>query len=235
VVSFGLLLCRESLYSNQWGREFAADGVAGLSKSALGPKAWDGSRHQVRYNPHTSECEGLPLPVEPGIFAQVARVAKDKPLGKSRAPRILKIQLGLSCNYACSYCNQAFQIADATVSKLTDVEHFLIELDRWITGAPETIELWGGEPFLYWAKIKRLVHALAERFPAARFSIVTTGSLLSRESWISSPNTTLKSRSHTTGPVSICAARIRSTILTKATGSKPCWPSAQKRPGSTRC
>jgi transposase-like protein len=36
------LLRRESLYSNQlqqWRREFAADGVAGLSKSAPGPKA----------------------------------------------------------------------------------------------------------------------------------------------------------------------------------------------------
>ena len=144
-------------------------------------EARDGSRHHVSYNPHTSECEGLPLPVEPGIFAQVARVAKDKPLGKSRSPRVLKIQLGLSCNYACSYCSQAFQIADATVSKLADVEHFLTQLDSWITDAPEKIELWGGEPFLYWAKIKRLIPALAERFPAARFSIVTNGSLLSRE------------------------------------------------------
>jgi uncharacterized protein len=144
-------------------------------------QARDGGKHHLRYNPHTSECEGLPLPVAPGIFAPVARVAKDKPLGKSRAPRILKIQLGLSCNYACSYCNQAFQIADATVSKLADVEHFLTELDGWITGAPETIELWGGEPFLYWAKIKRLIPALAERFPAAAFSIITNGSLLDRE------------------------------------------------------
>jgi uncharacterized protein len=144
-------------------------------------EARDGSRHHVRYNPHTSECEGLPLPVDPGIFASMPQVAKDKPLGKSRALRVLKIQLGLSCNYACSYCSQAFQIADATVSKLADVEHFLTELDGWITNAPEQIELWGGEPFLYWAKIKRLIPALAERFPAARFSIITNGSLLSRE------------------------------------------------------
>jgi uncharacterized protein len=144
-------------------------------------EARDGSRHSVRYNPHTSECEGLPLPVNPGTFAQVARVAKDKPLGKSRAPRVLKIQLGLSCNYACSYCSQAFQIADATVSRLADVEHFLTELDGWIAEAPEKIELWGGEPFLYWAKIKRLIPALAERFPKAAISIITNGSLLDRE------------------------------------------------------
>ena len=144
-------------------------------------EARDGSSHQVRYNPHTSECEGLPLPVEPGIFAPVPRVAKDKPLGKSRAPRILKIQLGLSCNYACAYCNQARQVGDATVSKLADVEAFLAGLDGWLEGEPERIELWGGEPFLYWAKIKRLVPALAERFPSARFSIITNGSLLDRE------------------------------------------------------
>jgi uncharacterized protein len=144
-------------------------------------EARDGSRHSVRYNPHTSECEGLPLPVNPGTFAQIARVAKDKPLGKSRAPRVLKIQLGLSCNYACSYCSQAFQIADATVSKLSDVEHFLTELDGWIAQAPEKIELWGGEPFLYWTKIKRLIPALAARFPTAAFSIITNGSLLDRE------------------------------------------------------
>ena len=144
-------------------------------------EARDGSRHSVRYNPHTSECEGLPLPVESGIFAPVPRVAKDKPLGKSRTPRVLKIQLGLSCNYACSYCSQAFQIADATVSKLAAVEHFLTQLDGWITGSPEKIELWGGEPFLYWAKIKRLVPALAERFPKSAFSIITNGSLLDRE------------------------------------------------------
>ena len=144
-------------------------------------EARDGSRHPARYNPHTSETEGLPLPVEPGTFASVPRVAKDKPIGKSRAPRVLKIQLGLSCNYACSYCSQAFQIADATVSKLADVEHFLTQLDGWITEAPEKIELWGGEPFLYWAKIKRLIPALSERFPGAQFLVITNGSLLDTE------------------------------------------------------
>jgi len=144
-------------------------------------EARDGSRREIRYNPHTSEIEGLPLPVEPGDFAPVPRVSKDQPLGKSRAPRTLKIQLGLSCNYACSYCSQAVQIADATVSKLADVEAFLAGLDGWIEGAPEKIELWGGEPFLYWAKIKRLVPALATRFLGTRFSIITNGSLLDRE------------------------------------------------------
>lgn len=144
-------------------------------------EAPDGARSSIRYNAHTSECEGLPLPVDPGEFPLVPKVARDKPLGKSRAPRVLKIQLGLSCNYACSYCNQAFQISDATISKLSDVENFLTQLEGWMTDAPEQIEVWGGEPFVYWAKIKRLLPALAERFPNARFSIITNGSLFDRE------------------------------------------------------
>jgi uncharacterized protein len=61
------------------------------------------------------------------------------------------------------------------------VERFLAQLENWIEAAPERIELWGGEPFVYWAKLKRLFPALAARFPEARFSIITNGSLLGRE------------------------------------------------------
>ena len=45
----------------------------------------------------------------------------------------------------------------------------------------EKIELWGGEPLLYWKKIEILVPALKEKFPNAKFSIITNGSLLTRE------------------------------------------------------
>ena len=67
------------------------------------------------------------------------------------------------------------------MSKLTDVDAFLSNLGVWLEGAPERIELWGGEPFVYWAKLKRLIPALAERFPEAQFLIITNGSLLTRE------------------------------------------------------
>ena len=145
-------------------------------------EARDGSRHDIRYNPHTSEIEGIDLgQIDERDWPIAPRVSKAVPLGKSRAPKVLKIQLGLSCNYSCSYCSQAHQIEDATLSKLTDVESFLENLDSWLQGAPERIELWGGEPFVYWAKLKRLIPTLAERFPAARFLIITNGSLLDRE------------------------------------------------------
>ena len=148
----------------------------------LSMQARDGSESVIRYNPHTSEIEGITLPDAPERdWPVVSRASKSAPLGKSQRPRTLKIQMGLSCNYACSYCNQAFQINDATVSTQGDVERFLAQLETWIKAAPERIELWGGEPFVYWAKLKRLVPALAARFPEARFSIITNGSLLNRE------------------------------------------------------
>jgi len=148
----------------------------------LSMQARNGSESLIRYNPHTSEIEGITLPEAPEQdWAAMPRANKSNPLGKSRRPRTLKIQMGLSCNYACSYCNQATQIDDAAISTLGDVERFLIQLETWIEAAPEKIEFWGGEPFVYWAKLKRLVPALAARFPEALFSIITNGSLLSRE------------------------------------------------------
>lgn len=145
-------------------------------------EARDGSRRDIRYNPHSSEIEGIDLgPIDERDWPIAPRVSKATPLGKSRAPKVLKIQLGLSCNYSCSYCSQANQIGDATLSKLSDVDAFLANLGSWIEGAPERIELWGGEPFVYWAKLKRLIPALADRFPSARFLIITNGSLLDRE------------------------------------------------------
>ncbi len=145
-------------------------------------QARDGSESVIRYNPHTSEIKGITLSELPERDWPVApRAAKTAPLGKSRHPKTLKIQMGLSCNYACSYCNQAMQIDDATVSTLGDVERFLAQLDAWLKAPPKKIELWGGEPFVYWAKLRRLVPALAVRFPKATFSIITNGSLLNRE------------------------------------------------------
>ncbi len=145
-------------------------------------EARDGNRRDIRYNSDSSEIVGINIgAIEDRDWQEVPRISKSSPLGKSRASKVLKIQMGLSCNYSCAYCNQASQIHEATVSSLSDVETFLGNLDGWLEGAPERIELWGGEPFVYWAKLKRLIPALAERFPAARFLIITNGSLLDRE------------------------------------------------------
>ena len=145
-----------------------------------------GEKVRYYYNPHTSELldeQGASVvEVEPGpAFAEAPRVSPSNPGRKSSAPGTLKIQLGMSCNYTCSYCNQASHIESATVTKTADAVRFLAELDNWLTGAPARIEFWGGEPFVYFAKLKKLVPALRERFAGAELIIVTNGSLIDEE------------------------------------------------------
>ena len=49
---------------------------------------------------------------------------RDRPLTKSRAIQLLKIQMGLSCNYSCDYCSQKFVERAAETSK-KDIDLFL--------------------------------------------------------------------------------------------------------------
>jgi uncharacterized protein len=138
------------------------------------------------YNPHTSELvdeDGDPCIADaaPRVFEEAPRISPSLPGRKSSAPKTLKIQLGLRCNYTCSYCSQSSEIESATVTKTADADVFLRRLDEWLTGAPSRIELWGGEPFVYFAKLKRLVPELKRRFPEAELDIVTNGSLIDGE------------------------------------------------------
>lgn len=145
-----------------------------------------GERVRFHYDPHTSEFlddDGTAVTGKSrrGRFAAATRVSPDAPGRKSAAPSTLKIQLGLRCNYSCSYCSQSNEIESATVTRTADADEFLASLDRWLAGKPAEIEFWGGEPFLYLAKLKRLVPELRRRFPEARFLIISNGSLIDEE------------------------------------------------------
>lgn len=97
---------------------------------------------------------------------------------KSRSPRVVKIQLGLACNYDCSFCSQA---GHRHASSTLDVEALLRRLENALLGPPEEIELWGGEPLVYWKVLRVLVFELRRLFPLSRLSIVTNGALLDEE------------------------------------------------------
>src|SRR5262249_48656065 len=107
------------------------------------------------------------------------------PTGKVAQIRTMKIQLGLSCNYSCEYCSQRF-VPHAGDGHPSDVKKFVRNLDLWLTGEPQQIEFWGGEPFAYWKTLKPLAEALRQKFTAASFLIITNGSLLNEEinQWI---------------------------------------------------
>jgi len=146
----------------------------------------DGAAVRLHYSPHDSELtdeEGTPLftDVERVAYEPAEAVSPAAPGWKSREVGTLKIQLGMRCNYGCSYCNQASSVPDASVTRTADARKFLDGLDSWLEGAPERIEFWGGEPLLYFAKLRVLVPELRRRFPQATLALVSNGSLVDEE------------------------------------------------------
>lgn len=145
-------------------------------------------RRKFIYDNMTSELlheDGRPVVnAMPQRFSPAAPTSKDAPLyGKSNL-RIVKIQLGLSCNYSCSYCSQRF-VPHATETNPRDVERFMEQMAKWFSpkegGKGCKVQYWGGEPFVYWKTLKPLAEAIRERYPNIKMGIVSNGSLLDTE------------------------------------------------------
>lgn len=110
-------------------------------------------------------------------------ISPDAPAGKSRTPKSIKIQLGLKCNYACTYCNQRSQPHDGDGNPRA-VDAFIRNFPKWFDlgdGTGVTIEFWGGEPLVYWKTLKPLAEGIRALYANAEFNIITNGSLLDRE------------------------------------------------------
>lgn len=118
----------------------------------------------------------------PKDFRDWVPVSKEKP-GIKVAPNTVKIQLGLSCNYSCFYCSQRF-VPHAEETNKNNIEKFMNDLPKWFSGGDGTgcsIEFWGGEPFVYWKTMQPLAEELKIKYPKAKMSVITNGSLLDSE------------------------------------------------------
>ena len=102
------------------------------------------------------------------------------PIRKHDTPRVLKIQMGLACNYSCSYCLQKY-VPHAQDLGPTQIDRFISKVCAHLKGEPENIQLWGGEPLVYIKTMKPLVAKLKVLYPKAKFSIITNGALLNFE------------------------------------------------------
>lgn len=150
----------------------------------------DGHSKTFLYNNLTSELtheSGKPVLPEPEFkreWGTASVTSPENPAGKV-SPRTLKISLGLSCNYECEYCSQRF-VPRAAESNHKELDSFIAGLDQWVTTPPERVEFWGGEPLVYIKTLKPLVAAIKSKYPDARLSVITNGSLLTPEinEWI---------------------------------------------------
>jgi uncharacterized protein len=101
-----------------------------------------------------------------------------QPIRKSNAPKVLKVQMGLSCNYECNYCLQRFVPHSDEKSKAL-VPSFIEKVKKNFVGEPNSIQLWGGEPLVYIKTMMPLVEELKKIYPNSMYSIITNGALLS--------------------------------------------------------
>lgn len=107
------------------------------------------------------------------------QTTKDNP-GTKGSPKVLKISLGLSCNYECTYCSQRF-VPHAESTNKDDIQPFLDGLDNWVKEPPTRIEFWGGEPLVYIKTLVPLAEALRAKYPDASYTMITNGALLNPE------------------------------------------------------
>lgn len=108
------------------------------------------------------------------------------PLKKSKTVTTIKIQLGLSCNYSCEYCSQRF-VERPEETNFKDIDDFMLKFENLEFDEKKglRIELWGGEPLVYWKTLKPLVQALKMKFAYWNrkpiYTIITNGSIITDE------------------------------------------------------
>ena len=81
----------------------------------------------------------------------------------------------------CRYCAQSDRALEKACWGPKDVPAFIAKLKAGNVNVTGVIELWGGEPFVYWKTIKNLVPQLREMYPNVRFAMITNGTLLTED------------------------------------------------------
>lgn len=96
---------------------------------------------------------------------------------KSNKPAALRILLGHACNYNCGYCMQKDIGNPNERPENYWLEPFIESIEKHLDlEILERIELWGGEPFLYWNDMVPIMKHLDA--PNRHFYISTNGSAL---------------------------------------------------------
>jgi uncharacterized protein len=96
---------------------------------------------------------------------------------KTNKPTALRILLGHACNYSCGYCMQKDIGNPNERPENFWLEPFIESINKHLDlDQLERIELWGGEPFLYWNDMVPIMKRLDA--PNRHFYISTNGSAL---------------------------------------------------------
>lgn len=95
--------------------------------------------------------------------------------------QVLEIMLGFNCNLKCDYCQEDQYKEVVYSSTPKDVEPIINKLRKLQFKSIPLIEIWGGEPLVYWKTYKKLVPELRKLYPDAFISTFTNGILLDKQ------------------------------------------------------
>lgn len=101
--------------------------------------------------------------------------------------RNIRITLGYNCNFHCKYCLEHAAYGNErrkTVPIHEDVEARAQRICKQVLDNFPNLKdvvFWGGEPFVYFKTMKRIVEILKEVKPDLRFGTLSNGSLLNRK------------------------------------------------------
>jgi uncharacterized protein len=97
---------------------------------------------------------------------------------KSNRPAALRILMGHACNYSCTYCMQKDIGNPDELPKRKNLDSWFADIQENLDlSGLNRIELWGGEPFLYWNDMVPLMEFFDKE--GLTFAISTNGSCLS--------------------------------------------------------
>jgi uncharacterized protein len=102
---------------------------------------------------------------------------------KSKDAVSLRIQMGMRCNFSCAYCKQATHKKYDPKADYSDAIAFVKNFGNICTTdrrEPINIQLWGGEPLLYWDTLTLLGKFFRTEFPNSRITVLSNGSLLTK-------------------------------------------------------
>lgn len=128
---------------------------------------------------HNEDGELLSLPPKEG-WEYFENINKQNIFGvthKTNKPTALRILLGHACNYSCGYCmqkdigNPSERPENFWLPSFIESINTHLDLEQL-----ERVELWGGEPFLYWNDMMAIMKLLDA--PNRHFYISTNGSPL---------------------------------------------------------
>ena len=115
---------------------------------------YDSETHSL-YN-QSKELLSLPPPRDESWYKSIADTYGVT--HKSESPKIIRILLGQACNYSCGYCMQKDIGNLHEKPESFHLETFMTSVkDNLDLSLIERVELWGGEPFLYWNDIVPLM------------------------------------------------------------------------------